>query len=97
MKYTFTNRAAREIDQDGGFDNYILNTPDRVLKSNAAVSMKRKLETVQRMVEYGDKSLDEIKKEITPKITSKHVWVPREYVNRYYFDWKGPRKHMIFC
>ena len=97
VKYNFTNRAACEIDRAGGFDNYILNTPDRVLVSNAAISLKRKMETVRKMIEYDGKSLEDIKKEIAPKVVSKHIWIPREYTNRYYFDWKGPRRHMVFC
>lgn len=52
---------------------------------------------MQLMLEHTDKSLDEIKKEIEPRHTDKHKWIPREYTNRFYFDWKGPRKHMIFC
>ena len=55
------------------------------------------METVQLMLEHTDKSLDEIKKEIEPRHIDKHKWIPREYTNRFYFDWKGPRKHMIFC
>lgn len=97
IKTTFTNKALREIDRAGGFDNYILRTPDRVLCSNFAVHLKRKMETVQRFLDHTDMSLEEIKKEITPVKVSKHVWIPREYTTRFYFDRKGPTKHMVFC
>lgn len=90
-------KAVREIDRAGGFDNYIRNTPDKVLVSNFAVALKRKMETVQRMLDYYGKPVEDIKKEIEPRPINKHKWVPREYTNRFYFDWKGPRRHMIFC
>ncbi|XP_057289500.1 39S ribosomal protein L28, mitochondrial-like [Hydractinia symbiolongicarpus] len=97
IKCSFTMKAVRQIDHAGGFDNYILNTPDKFLVSNYALALKRKMETVQRMLNYGEKSLEEIKEEIKPRIVSKHVWIPRNYTNRFYFDWKGPRRHTIFC
>jgi len=55
------------------------------------------METVQRFREHTDMTLEEIKAEITPVKTSKHAWIPRTYTERFYFDWKGPRRHMIFC
>ena len=90
-------KAVRAIDYAGGFDNYILRTPDRVLVSNAAIALKRKMETVQRMLQVSDKTLSEIKEEIKPRRVSKHIWVPPNFVNRFYFDWRGPRKHAIYC
>ncbi|XP_002156837.1 large ribosomal subunit protein bL28m [Hydra vulgaris] len=95
--YTFTMKAVRAIDYAGGFDNYILRTPDNVLVSNAAIALKRKMETVQRMLQAGYKTLDEIKEEIKPQRISKHVWNPPNFVNRFYFEWRGPRKHAIYC
>lgn len=97
IKTTFTAKALREIDNAGGFDNYIMRTPDKVLCSNFAIELKRQMETVQRFSKHTDMSLEEIKAEITPIKLSKHVWIQRDYTNRFYFDWKGPRKHMVFC
>lgn len=97
IKTTFTNKALREIDRAGGFDNYIMRTPDKVLCSNFAIQLKRRMETVNRFLSYTDMTLEDIKEEITPVKVSKHVWVPRTYSERFYFDWRGTRRHMIFC
>jgi len=97
IETTYSEQAIRAIDQAGGIDNYILRTSDKTLCSKFAIALKRKMETVERMLEYGDKSLVEIKKEIAPRNYNKHVWIPREYNNRFYYDWRGPRRHMIYC
>lgn len=97
IKTTFTAKALREIDRAGGFDNYIMRTPDRVLSSNFAIEIKRRMETTERFLKHTDMSLEEIKKEITPTKHGKHEWIPRTFDNRFYLDWKGPRRHMVFC
>ena len=94
---TFTAKAMRLIDLQGGFDRYILLTSDRDLCSNYAVALKRRMETVQRMLQYGEKTLEEIKAEIAPHNVPKHGHVEREYgEDRFYFDWRR-RKHTVFC
>ena len=55
------------------------------------------METVQRMLQVGDKSLEEIKKEIAPWPDKRYNRLPKDYgPDRYYFDWKR-RKHTTFC
>ena len=90
-------KAVRRIDFAGGFDNYILRTPDEKLVSRAAIDLKNHMNKVIEMKAKGDKTLEEIKEELKPKEVNKHVWIPREYKTRFYYDWKGPRKQMIYC
>jgi ribosomal protein L28 len=94
---TVTTTAMRQIDFKGGFDRYILHTSDKSLCSNFAVALKRRMETVDRMLQVGDKSLEEIKKEIAPWPDKRYNRIERDYgPERFYFDWKQ-RKHTTFC
>lgn len=87
----------RQIDYMGGFDNYIMRTSDDELVSNFAIELKRRMETVQRMLDHGDKTLEEIKKDIAPHINDKHVAPHVEQNGRFYFDWYGRTRHQIHC
>ena len=97
MRFQFSTHALRCIDKAGGFDNYIINTKEKWLHSRTAIEMKRLMFEVLKCKEQG-MPMSQIKKEVFPKPkVSRHVYIPRTYDTRFYFDWKGPRKQVIFC
>ena len=89
--------ALRCIDKAGGLDNYIINTPEITLHSKLAIDLKKLMVWVVKCKEEGVE-MEQIRSEVFPKPRiSRHVHIPKEYNNRFYFDWKGPRKQMVFC
>ncbi|XP_015767427.1 PREDICTED: 50S ribosomal protein L28-like isoform X2 [Acropora digitifera] len=97
MRFQFSTHALRCIDKAGGFDNYIINTKEKWLHSRTAIELKRLMFEVLKCKEQG-MPMSQIKKEVFPKPkVSRHVYIPRTYDTRFYFDWKGPRKQVIFC
>ncbi|XP_074639719.1 large ribosomal subunit protein bL28-like [Acropora palmata] len=97
MRFQFSTHALRCIDKAGGFDNYIINTKEKWLHSRTAIELKRLMFEVLRCKEQG-MPMSQIKKEVFPRPkVSRHVYIPRTYDTRFYFDWKGPRKQVIFC
>lgn len=97
MRFQFSTHALRCIDKAGGFDNYIINTKEKWLHSRTAIELKRLMFEVLKCKEQG-MLMSQIKKEVFPKPkVSRHVYIPRTYDTRFYFDWKGPRKQVIFC
>lgn len=97
MRFQFSTHALRCIDKAGGFDNYIINTKEKWLLSRSAIELKRLMFEVLKCKEQG-MPMSQIKKEVFPKPkVSRHVYIPRTYDTRFYFDWKGPRKQVIFC
>ena len=87
----------RCIDKAGGFDNYILNTKASKLKSNAAIRLQNLMIKVKDKKEAGI-SMDQIREEVypLPKVGS-HTPIVRTFSDRFYYDWKGPRKQVIYC
>ena len=97
MRFQFSTHALRCIDKAGGFDNYIINTKEKWLHSRTAIELKHLMFEVLKCKEQG-MPMSQIKKEVFPKPkVSRHVYIPRTYDTRFYFDWKGPRKQVIFC
>ena len=97
MRFQFSTHALRCIDKAGGFDNYIINTKEKWLHSRTAIELKHLMFEVLKCKEQG-MPMSQIKKEVFPKPqVSRHVFIPRTYDTRFYFDWKGPRKQVIFC
>lgn len=97
LKITVSVKALRCIDEAGGFDNYIINTHERTLDSKLAIDLKTLMTSVLKCKEEGI-GMDQIREEVFPKPPlSRHIYVPKIYTDRFYFDWKGPRKQMIFC
>ena len=97
MRFQFSTHALRCIDKAGGFDNYIINTKEKWLHSRTAIELKHLMFEVLKCKEQG-MPMNQIKKEVFPKPkVSRHVYIPRTYDTRFYFDWKGPRKQVIFC
>ena len=92
-----TVKALRCIDEAGGFDNYIINTHDRTLHSKLALDLKKLMLSVNKCKEEGAE-MDQIREEVFPKPPpSRHVFIPKVFTDRFYMDWKGPRKQMVFC
>ena len=97
LHVTVSIKALRCIDEAGGFDNYIMNTHERTLDSKLAIDLKKLMISVLKCKEEGI-GMDQIRDEVFPKPPpSRHIYVPKVYTDRFYFDWKGPRKQMIFC
>ncbi|XP_068762765.1 large ribosomal subunit protein bL28-like [Montipora capricornis] len=97
MRFQFSTHALRCIDKAGGFDNYIIDTKAKWLHSRTAIELKNLMLEVLKCKEQG-MSMSEIRKEVFPKPkVSRHVHIPRTYDTRFYFDWKGPRKQVVFC
>jgi len=97
VQYKFTTHAMRCIDKAGGFDNYILNTKDSKLVSNAAIRLKSLMLQIKKKREAG-KSEDLIKDEVyRPRKPHPHKAIVRTYTDRFYYDWKGPRKQVVYC
>ena len=70
---------------------------DQKLKSRKAIELKNYLLNVKKGKDEGI-PLEELKNLYGPKPPiSKHVWIPRVYTNRFYYQWKGPHKHVVYC
>ena len=97
LSYNFTTHAMRCIDKAGGFDNYILNTKASKLKSNSAIQLKNIMMKVKERKEAGI-PMNQIKDEVypLPKVNC-HTPIIRTYSDRFYYDWKGPRKQVVYC
>ena len=97
MRFQFSTHALRCIDKAGGFDNYIINTKEKWLHSRTAIELKHLMLEVVRCKEHG-MAMSEIRKEVFPKPkVSRHVHIPKTFTTRFYFDWKGPRKQVVYC
>ena len=97
MRFEFSTHALRCIDKAGGFDNYIINTKDKWLHSRTAIELKKLMLEVLKCKEQG-MLMSEIRKEVFPQPkVSKHVHIPKTYTTRFYFDWRGPRKQVVYC
>ena len=44
VKVSVTTRVMRNIDNRGGFDNYMMETPDRLFPNQHAMDLKLKME-----------------------------------------------------
>ena len=92
-----TVHALRKIDAAGGFDRYILNTHPNKMMSRKGMEIRLLMRKVMKGLEEG-RDLAELKEEFGPKPpVDKRMPQKREYTNRFYFDWKGPRKQTIYC
>ncbi len=92
-----TTKALRWIDKAGGFDRYILDTPGRKLQSRTGMLLKLYLQNVVKGLDEG-KKLEDLKEEFAPKPPpNKHIYNPPVHTNRFYFDFQGPRKQVVFC
>ena len=97
LQLNFTTHALRCIDKAGGFDNYILNTKTSKLKSRKANELKKLMQKVQGCKQAG-MPMEKIKESVFPKPKINcHTYVPRTFFDRFYFDWRGPRKQVIHC
>ena len=97
MRFEFSTHALRCIDKAGGFDNYIINTKDKWLHSRTAIELKKLMLEVLKCKEQG-MPMSQIRKEVFPQPeVSKHVHIPKTYTTRFYFDWRGPRKQVVYC
>lgn len=86
----------RCIDKAGGFDNYILNTTNTKLHSKAAIDVKKLMNRVITSKQEG-MAMDEIKEKVFPQLkVNCHTYIPKEYNDRFYFDWRG-RKQVVYC
>ena len=97
MRFEFSTHALRCIDKAGGFDNYIINTKVKWLHSRTAIELKKLMLEVLKCKEQG-MPMSQIRKEVFPQPkVSKHVHIPKTYTTRFYFDWRGPRKQVVYC
>ena len=101
LRFEFSTHALRCIDKAGGFDNYITNTKDKWLHSREAIELFRTEEAYVRIIlkcKNQGMPRSQIRKEVFPQPkVSKHVHIPKTYTTRFYFDWRGPRKQVVYC
>ena len=96
MTITVTIKALRCIDDAGGFDNYIINTHERTLDSKLAIDLKKLMLHVLKCKEEGVE-MNQIREEVFPKPPpNRHIYVPKVYMDRFYFDWKGLANKWFF-
>lgn len=92
-----TTHALKCIDNAGGLDRYILNTHPNAMRSRKGMELRQYLRNVLKGIDDG-KNLEELKEEFGPKEpVDKRNRPKKEYTNRFYFDYKGARKQMVFC